>query len=506
MSTEYVRTNLNKAHELDPATFVRELLLSSQFTDASGTARLRFWRSEWWHYADGRYRLIPDAEFAALLVQEVNARCCRLSRGALNNFIDQMKAVTILPGSVEAPCWFGEAPHNWQPGDLLIARNGILHLPSWAAGHQCWLASTPQLFATTALDYDIGAAATAPRQWLAFLEEVLPDEESRNTLQDWAGYLLTADTSQQKILLAIGPTRSGRGTVIRVLRRLIGEANCAGPTLDSLGTQFGLQQLLHKTLAVVADARIGRQDSAVIVERLLSITGEDALTIPRKHRDSIETTLRARFILVSNELPRLTDASGAIANRIVILRFPNSFLGREDTSLTNNLLTELPGILLWALEGWRRLRERGRLVQPPAAAELVEDLAGLTSPIRRFVTDCCFMTAGTEWQPQLTTTKPALYQAWVRWANENGYRPGSAETFGRNLAAAFPTIRSERPRIDDGGGPRPRVYVGIGLRGGIGSPVDAGPIGTEPGPGAWTRQNGNGQTLGLTQRQSGRGA
>jgi len=35
------------------------------------------------------------------------------------------------------------------------------------------------------------------------------DPEAMDLLQEWAGHLLTADTSQQKILLMVGPTRSG---------------------------------------------------------------------------------------------------------------------------------------------------------------------------------------------------------------------------------------------------------------------------------------------------------
>ncbi len=72
-------------------------------------------------------------------------------------------------------------------------------------------------------------------------------------------------------------------------------------------------------------------------------------------------------MLISNELPWLTDASGALVSRLVILRFTESFYGREDQGLFDRLVAELPGILLWAMEGWRRLRERGHFVQPKTA-------------------------------------------------------------------------------------------------------------------------------------------
>ena len=46
------------------------------------------------------------------------------------------------------------------------------------------------------------------------------------------GYVLTQDTSHQKILTLIGPPRSGKGVIARVITGLIGPMNVAGTTLD----------------------------------------------------------------------------------------------------------------------------------------------------------------------------------------------------------------------------------------------------------------------------------
>ena len=99
-----------------------------------------------------------------------------------------------------------------------------------------------------------------------------------------------------------------------------------------LANNFGLAPLIDKPLAIISDARLsGRSDQAVIVERLLSISGEDILSVDRKHREPWTGSLPTRFLLLSNELPRLSDASGAMASRFVVLTLRNSFYGREDT-------------------------------------------------------------------------------------------------------------------------------------------------------------------------------
>src|SRR5262249_3372811 len=246
-------------------------------------------------------------------------------------------------------------------------------------------------FAHNALDFALDLNAARPAGWLDFLGQLWPDDRpSIDTLQEFFGYLLTTDTRQQKALLLVGPKRSGKGTILRVLRGVVGPENVAGPPLGSLGTNFGLWPLLGKPVAIISDARLsGRTDTAVVTERILSITGEDALTIDRKNLQPVTLKLPTRFVICTNELPRLGDASGALASRFIMLRLKRSWYGKEDHTLSGRLLTELPGILLWAVEGWRRLRERGRFVQPESAAQAIQDLEDLSSPVTAFVRERC---------------------------------------------------------------------------------------------------------------------
>src|SRR6202023_2117735 len=100
----------------------------------------------------------------------------------------------------------------------------------------------------------------------------------------------------------------------------------------------------------------GKTDQQSISECLLAVSGEDTVTIDRKYKSTWTGRLQTRFILLSNELPRIADASGALANRFIVLMMTKTFIGNEDIELTAKLLRELPGILNWAIEGYRRLR------------------------------------------------------------------------------------------------------------------------------------------------------
>jgi putative DNA primase/helicase len=237
---------------------------------------------------------------------------------------------------------------------------------------------------------------------------------------------------------------------------LVGQANVAGPTLGSLASNFGLSPLVGKPVAILSDARFsGRAgEQAMVVERLLSISGEDTLTIDRKNRPHLTVKLPTRFPIMTNELPRLTDASAALPSRLLVLQLTRSWYGQEDTGLAQRLLAERAGIFRWALEGLKRLKARGKFQQPASGEEASRRMTELSSPVTAFVQDCCELGSNK------TTTKRALFERWREWCADSGHEPGSEPTFGKNLLAAFPEIRSTRPRI---GPTRYMEYAGIGL-------------------------------------------
>lgn len=447
---------------------------------------LRFWREDFFIFESPAYRRLSTAEVKAEITRIVKAEFDRLNieaqenadadgaqddegddsresvarkvtRTLVNDVTNALHSLCILPDRVEEPCWLNENENPAPADDVIVTSNAIVHPKSAIAGADCTLPPTPALFSVNHLPYAYDRAAACP-QWLAFLRSLWEHQpEQIDTLQEIMGYLLLPDTSLQKMFMLIGPKRSGKGTIARVIRGLVGEHNICAPTLGSLQEQFGLQPLVGKTVAIVGDARLsGRADESVIVERLLSITGEDAQTVNRKYRDQVTMQLKTRFLLLSNELPRLRDASATLASRLIILRFTESFYDREDHGLTQRLLQELPGILNWSLAGWKRLRERGHFDQPAAGRQLLDQMEEMASPVLAFVRERCDVTSDGQIE------KAQLFNAWKSWSEVRGLKAGADSTFARNLMAAVPSVDSARPRDDTG--KRVNVYTGIKLK------------------------------------------
>jgi putative DNA primase/helicase len=158
-------------------------------------------------------------------------------------------------------------------------------------------------------------------------------------LQEWFGYVISGRLDLQKILLLIGRTRIGKGVSARVLGKLIGRENVAGPTLSLLGANFGLAPLIGKPLAVVADARLDVRSvsSNAIVERLLSISGEDSLTVDIKYQQQCRIPAASRFIPDGKPSSTCTCASSSGCYGDPVRRGRGSSLSRLVGHLTPGL-------------------------------------------------------------------------------------------------------------------------------------------------------------------------
>lgn len=461
-------------------------LFLDEHASHEGNLSLRFWNDEWWYWQSGHgaYQTLPVAELKGRLSSVIKAEFDRLNvfeqsqprdegtplpvarkvtTALLNNVVQAILGRCVLPSHNPQPTWLLDDP-PFPAAEFFCTKSGLLHLPSLVDGRPALTPPTPFFFSAGVVEYAFDPNAKCPH-WDSFLESVWGDDpDSIASLQEWFGLLLLPDTKHHKILMVIGEKRSGKGTISRILKSLIGASNVANPVLGSLEGPFGLWPLLGKTLALIPDARLtGRTDSVAVVERLLSISGEDGQDVHRKSLPTITAAkIPVRFVVMSNELPNLSDSSGAFTSRVILLQMTKSFYGKEDKFLEERLRSELPGILNWAIHGWARLRDRGYLLQPESGRDALRDLDDMTSPITAFVRDVCIV------QPGFSVAVDDLFDAWKEWCKANGREhAGTAATFGKNLRAKFSKLKRTQPRISPNGG-RLSAYEGIGLRSGTG--------------------------------------
>lgn len=374
---------------------VAKQLKKEVFTEPGTNYRiLVWWRDSWWQFTGTHWKesetldvLQPIWECLeeAEVETDKGVRPWEPTTAKIGGLIQPLQIVTRLPTELNDPVWLDNSAKKRPPAaDLIPLANGTVNMRTgdFEEGH------TPALFTTWSLPFDFEPGAECPT-WMEFLEDVYGhDPKAILALQEFAGVLISGLLTLQKMLLLLGPPRSGKGVTVFVLEQLVGESRSVSPKLAQLGSEFGMSALIGKRLATFADTRLdyGTKTSS-LVENLLSLTGGDKVNVNRKNKEYWSGHLSTNFILVSNEAPRLIDPSGAILTRFVAIETKKSHTANPDTTLKDRLSRELPGIFLWALRGLERVNKTGKFTVPDTQKEVLDTVGDLASPVSMFLTD-----------------------------------------------------------------------------------------------------------------------
>ena len=370
------------------------------------------------------------------MIDILDTRTVNEARNAL------VRIQTVAADKLDLPCWLMHEAGDLPAHEIISFPNVLLHVPTGKTFPQ-----TSRFFTRNALEFDYNASASRPERFMQFLRETWGNDDACIQLaQEWAGYLLTPDTTHHKILLLSGVQRGGKGTFARVMESLVGKQNTCWPESNDFGERFGGEALIGKSLAIVPEFDLDRTTPVKrIVSRLKSYAGGDSFSVQRKNKKNWEGRPGTRIIILSNTVLNLPDPSGALAGRFLPLPIENSMLGKEDVNLESKLRLELPGILLWAVEGWKRLRERKEFVLGEASQAEQDKIAASSSPLRNFIEDALRIDVGAPGKSAFTP-RAELYPVYQRWAKANGLGIMGMQAFCNALeAAAGRKIKLTRP-------------------------------------------------------------
>lgn len=408
----------------------------------NGTPTLIHHAGDYWQWRKNAYRQIETAEVESKLLHFLERAKIEFQSDADNNGLPLYGAFPIGPpklnqiaNMVQRRAFqpLNDAFPNWIGGDvckmpasvtdpslLIFGKSKILNLENMEM-----LTPSPYWFNIAALEFDYDPTAECP-YWLAFLDSIFgDDEESKHTLMEWMGLCLTTITKFQKALFLIGKIRSGKGTIGRILQKIVGSHNTVTPNSGDFAQPFGLEPFVGKTFAVVSDARFKRGFSPQLTERVLNITGEDTVTINRKNRQILVHRLKTKLMFISNEVPNILDQSGALASRFIFLKLPKSFYGREDIELEDKLSRELSGIQRLAIEHLQILLKRGKFIQPETGIALAKRMTALSSPASEFM---------QQLPPYMT--KDNIWENWKSFCETESLLPGTRNDLWNNLESA----------------------------------------------------------------------
>lgn len=166
------------------------------------------------------------------------------------------------------------------------------------------------------------------------------------------------------------------------------------------------------------------------------------MSFQRKFREPVHAVPTAKIMVSTNQLPQFADKSMGLWRRLLFVPFENSYPEhRQNPNLAEELSEELPGIINWAIDGLKKLQRTGRFIQPEKCRQAISEYRRDVNPARAFLLDN--YVAGLEYEglPSME-----VYQAYVRWCENNGYRPMNNCNFGNEVNRTFPSIQRGQRR------------------------------------------------------------
>jgi putative DNA primase/helicase len=192
---------------------------------------------------------------------------------------------------------------------------------------------------------------------------------------------------------------------------------------------FNLVGLLGSSLALVDETpmRINEQRLKVLISGGLTL-------VDRKYRDPLSFYPLAKWIILGNQLPAVSDQTYGFWRRIKIIPFQTRFDdGQQDSSLAEKIIGgELSGVLNWAVGGLIRLLERGHFPPPPTAvAKALREGQRETNSVLAWWRDDDEHVADTE----IETPRKLVYAAYSDWCTNNGMCRLAAPKFWGRMRA-----------------------------------------------------------------------
>ncbi len=324
---------------------------------------------------------------------------------------------------------------------LLGVRNGVYDLMAHTLRE-----AKPTDYITKQIHVDYDPNAKCPL-WEKFLNDVFQgNQDLIRFVQRAVGYSLTGTTEEQVFFYCYGTGGNGKSVFFKVLKALFGDY--------AKTTNFGLfsPNASHTDAMMDLDGArlvLVNEVNKLAVEFLKAVAGGDEITGSRKYEHTRSFTPTFKVWLASNHQPDVEDKTDGFWRKVVLIPFNAKFEGsRRDPRIADKLLQELPGILNWAIEGYKAWAKHGLMI-PGVARESVLEWRSEADPIFAFLQTC---PKGEGYK----TKASKLYEAYKDFCEQNNYEPITSTAFGRAMKSHGFTCTHERTG---------NYYLGIGLPG-----------------------------------------
>jgi len=410
-TTREVRDTSNNAQKEKYSTY--EYVIADRYEN------LKFkQRGDFYDYSAGMYKALQVDEVRSIYLSEM------LKDGLTNyrkvsSVNDKIACFKSLDGKT-----FRHEDEN--PDDsILNFKNGLLDIRDYQLREH-----TPAYLSTSQIPIMFNHEAKCTR-WRRFVAEVTNDDpDQQKLLQEIAGYSLTTDTRYAKAFIFFGSGANGKSMFARMLGKIVGRDNVSSLNLTTITKQFGLTGLIGKKVNFI-DEISGHYFESNIIKGIIS--GEQVAAEIKFRPEPIEFIPTVKLIFSVNELPKINDTTPGLYRRFIIVPFDRSFEKNPDLTLEETLTAELPGILNWAIEGLKILREEGKFNETERNFEAMRMFKVDNSPLVEFI-NLFYQPVPESEHMKYEISVGVLYKEYRNYCFDHGYKPKALANFVREVS------------------------------------------------------------------------
>jgi len=156
------------------------------------------------------------------------------------------------------------------------------------------------------------------------------------------------------------------------------------------------------------------------IDRLKAITGGDKLTGEKKGKDPVHFYTKAKLVVACNVMPMLNeiDSTNAMIDRLFFVNFPKAQpIEKRDLQLIDKLKKELKLIIVWAIQGLKRLIFNNfQFTEPDDSIEFKKQYIAELNPITGFLKEYCVVDPKNT---QLKVHRKTLMAAYKKYCHDN---------------------------------------------------------------------------------------
>lgn len=270
--------------------------------------------------------------------------------------------------------------------------------------------------------------------FLTYLEQVLPDPDTRKTLQQVAGYLFIKGLKMERTFFLFGLGANGKSVFFEVLSGVIGADNISNYSLESLTDKEGYfrAKIKDKVVNYGTDINLNRIDAGLFK----TLASGEPIQARLPYKEPFMMSDYAKLIFNVNKMDSLNmEHTLGFYQRLFIIPFNVTIpYEAQDRDLHKKILANRAGVLNWIIDGSKEVIKNRDIYVSKECEDFKKQLIKESDSVAMFEAEFIIEQRGHHTVYSATVTQS--YEDYQTYCKEAGQKfPLGRNNFSKRMEA-----------------------------------------------------------------------